>query len=233
MRSFPLVVNGAYAIFYAYTLYFDYGRTEEFQNLFPIPGNFWSKYVWLTMINLTIQFLYHCAGTYFAITSKTNTQNTTPQNVFHFISTTIAFPLSVTVVTLFWGLIYLDPDFVLTDEAKLMLSITWYNHALHTVPLIAMIVDFIAWRHPQPRIYPALKATVAFIMFYLTDVHLVFFYTGKWAYPILDQLDLPKLIGFYIICIGVFFFNFLMGYGLNQMIGPIQRPVPKPRKKRE
>jgi hypothetical protein len=72
-------------------------------------------------------------------------------------------------VFLFWFLVFLNPDFLITEEAKPFLSIQWFNHALHTSPVIGMALDFICWRHPRPKKSNALRAIFAFAVLYTIE----------------------------------------------------------------
>uniref|UniRef100_A0A7E4WCD7 FAR-17a/AIG1-like protein n=1 Tax=Panagrellus redivivus TaxID=6233 RepID=A0A7E4WCD7_PANRE len=232
MRTAPFLVNLSYAAFYGFALYFDYERIKQFSHVLPVPSNQLSKFVWLTMINLVIQFVYHTVGSILALTAKPNGADCWFRKGFHFLATALVFPVAATVVILFWGLVLFDPSTLMTEEAKIMLSVAWYNHALHTIPLFGMIVDFFVWKHPQPSITSAVKVIVAFVAFYLTNVHLFHYFTDFWAYPILGQLDTIQRAIFFAGCIGVILINFFIGYTLNSYIGPAKRATPKPRKKR-
>jgi len=176
--------------------------------------------------------LYHAVGSILALTAKPEGCDCPVRRAFHFYAVSIAFPLAVTVVGLFWGLYFISPELLLTPEAKVICSVAWYNHAIHTIPLFAMIVDFYAWRHPQPVIKNSIKAIVGFIVFYLLDVHFFYYYTNVWAYPILKELNTAARLVFFAGCAVIFVFNFILGYGLNSFFVP-SRPVPKPRRKRD
>ena len=70
---------------------------------------------------------------------------------------------------MFWALVYLDPDFVMDEQAKELLSIRWFNHTLHTSPIFTMALDFIVWKHPRPSKSSALKALFIFSVLYMIE----------------------------------------------------------------
>jgi hypothetical protein len=84
-------------------------------------------------------------------------------------------------VVLFWALVFLNPEFVMNEEVKPILAILWFNHSLHTLPVIGMALDFIAWRHKQPKTSNALKAIFAFSILYTINLHIVFYHSGFWV----------------------------------------------------
>lgn len=56
MLLFPFIVNAAYAIFYAYVVWFDYVIVTPELAVMPIKNVYASKLIWLTMVNLVRRF---------------------------------------------------------------------------------------------------------------------------------------------------------------------------------
>uniref|UniRef100_A0AC34RT10 Uncharacterized protein n=1 Tax=Panagrolaimus sp. JU765 TaxID=591449 RepID=A0AC34RT10_9BILA len=83
-----------------------------------------------------------------------------------------------------------------------------------------MILDFIAWRHPQPSIKSSLKAVAVFVVFYLIDVHCFKYYTDVWAYPIMSELNTPLRLAFFGVCAVICTIDFFVAYGFNSFIVP-------------
>ncbi|KAI1724395.1 FAR-17a/AIG1-like protein [Ditylenchus destructor] len=227
-----LLFHGLCALVYAYTLYFDYWLTLEFKLQLPIPNVYPSKLVWLTMTCVVIQLLYHVIA---AVVNLNNNRSrkandSTLLRQFDFYATTIVFPLAITVCVLFWGLFFFDPNTLMDEQAKKVLSINWwFNHALHTFPSLAMIVDLVCSRHRRPSKNRAFVTILAFLCIYLSWVHFVFYGYGFWAYPILGQLNLAMRTVFLLFCTVVIFSIFLIGDALNAMLGQTSMRKPAPR----
>uniref|UniRef100_A0A914GYY2 Androgen-dependent TFPI-regulating protein n=1 Tax=Globodera rostochiensis TaxID=31243 RepID=A0A914GYY2_GLORO len=126
-NKFSKYANASFSLFYAYVFYFDYKLSETHKLTPPVPNVYVSKFVWLTIINLLLQWLYHTTAAILALGKR---QPRALMAKFHFISTAIALPASFTVVVLFWTLYLLDPGTLATKEARIIFDIKWFNHAM-------------------------------------------------------------------------------------------------------
>ncbi|KAL7069866.1 hypothetical protein ACQ4LE_011023 [Meloidogyne hapla] len=203
--------NLLFAVVYAYSLYFDF-NSELFYKLCPVPGFYLSKFAWLTFINLNLHLIYNTLASFIAL--------------FHVSNLTILYSL------------YCDftcfPHW--TDkEAEVLLSVPWFNHCIHTLPSLAMTIDFLLWRHYRPPWRSAFIAISIFMIAYLIDIHYFYYFFDFWAYPILGILSLPRRILFITFCIFILFASFLFtdAYnGIVHFILPKQRGTLKKLKKK-
>ncbi|CAD5234574.1 unnamed protein product [Bursaphelenchus xylophilus] len=217
MNQWAFVVNLGYSVFYIYTLWFDY-QLNLVHPFLPIPGVYLSKLVWLTMVTFFSLTVYHSVGAVLAL--STPKKNSKFMRYFDFVATSLLFPLATSVVVLFWSLFLYDQNTLIDEKAEFLLEHEWFNHALHTTPLIGMTLDAIAWRHPRPHKKSALKAIFIFTVVYLIDIHLVWFVSGFWAYPILGQLNNLERLAFILVCCTVIFAAFLISDAFNAMLQP-------------
>uniref|UniRef100_A0A1I7WPK0 Acyl_transf_3 domain-containing protein n=1 Tax=Heterorhabditis bacteriophora TaxID=37862 RepID=A0A1I7WPK0_HETBA len=191
---------------YTYICYFDYNLVKG--SMLPIPDQFFSKFVWLTLICLYIQTFYHLIAFFIDLTRCQHA-------FFHYFARAIVGPIGMSVVLLFWTLFLFDPNTLLADEnAKRIIAIKWYNHGIHTLPLITVLIDISIWNHGQPSKKAAVIGIAVFAVLYITELvhpifclrikicyfleyifayslHYVYYISGFWAYPILGQLSLP------------------------------------------
>ncbi|KAL3098112.1 hypothetical protein niasHT_027657 [Heterodera trifolii] len=207
--------NAICACFYAYVFYFDYRLSQKYPQLNPVLGAYITKFVWLTMINLLIQLLYHTTAAIVAICSI---RPRSFMSKFHFIATAIVFPASFTVVMLFWGLYLMDPATVTRKEARFVFDFKWFNHALHTFPLFAMLLDFSIWHHHRPSKVSALKAILCFSLFYIIHIHFFYVCFNFWAYPILAQMSFRGRAWFIFFCTIFMFCAFAIGDAFNRVL---------------
>ncbi|PAV70119.1 hypothetical protein WR25_09688 [Diploscapter pachys] len=155
---------------YAYLSWFDY-KIIDFRYL-PIPGQFFSKLVWLTSLNLSV-----CA--------------------------------------LFWALYLLEPNALMAGDAGEMLRrMFWYNHGLHTMPVIGVLLDLLIWNHGQPTRKSTLLLISVLSTIYVAGVHYVHSVSGFWAYPIIGQLPPLFRALFLVACV---IFTYLCFVVLSQV----------------
>ncbi|CAD6187310.1 unnamed protein product [Caenorhabditis auriculariae] len=172
-------------------------------DLLPMPGQFLSKFVWLTMINLYLHTFYHFFGIFISLAGSKST-------TFDYAARAFVGPIGVTVTVLFWALYLADPANIADDiRGRQILAIQWFNHGLHTLPLASSVLDHIVWNHKGFHTRQILQGIATFCAFYLADIHIVHHYTGFWAYPIIGDLSPPLRIVFFAVCIGVFYLSYL------------------------
>jgi hypothetical protein len=221
-RLLPLLLHSTCVLLYGYTIYFDYKAVSDLERSgkyrYPIPGLHFSKLVWLTVINLYVQFIYHCIGAVLSLSAPSAEKAATPtresavRREFHFFSTTLIFPIAITVVVLFWSLYFINPKLVMDEQGKRILAISWFNHAIHTVPAAVMITDHVLWSHPrQTSSRTVLVTVISFACLYIALVHFVWFFWNFWAYPILGELIPPLRILFIIFCSLFMYAAYLIG----------------------
>uniref|UniRef100_A0A914XBL0 Uncharacterized protein n=1 Tax=Plectus sambesii TaxID=2011161 RepID=A0A914XBL0_9BILA len=207
MATVRSVFHGLCAAFFGYTLFYDVRRGGTA----PIPGVFLSRLVWLTTVDLYLQILYHSVATIASLQNRTSLLN----RVVDFLFTSLAMPIALTVVSLFWGLTLINPDLLMDEEAKIVLSVQWYNHALHTIPGVAMLMDVYITKHKRPNHYAAFATIVVVSTCYLAFILYIHSVTGYWAYPILGDLGLAGRTAFIAGCALVIFSLFLLSDMLN------------------
>uniref|UniRef100_A0AC35U8X5 Androgen-induced gene 1 protein-like n=1 Tax=Rhabditophanes sp. KR3021 TaxID=114890 RepID=A0AC35U8X5_9BILA len=203
----------ALTLWYGYIVVYDYEMTKDFM---PIKGNYLSKFVWLTHIDLFVQIMYHFFAILYVCSSnlKKNFKGT-----FDFLATAFVFPLAAAVVILFWSLYIADPDSLADPQAQKILSVAFFNHTIHTLPLIAMIVDFFLWKHTRAKKGSTLQILFTFAVLYLVGMYYVYGITGKFPYPILDTLEPVFRILFILVCLSVLFACFILGDIINVIAG--------------
>lgn len=81
-----------------------------------------------------------------------------------------------------------------------------------------IIMDLFTCFRQYPRRKIGLSLTMIFMIFYLTWMHIVRFYSGRWVYPIFEVLNIPfryvmmaAMLVFTAIC-------YLIGEKLNEII---------------
>jgi len=175
-----------------------------------------SKFVWLTVINLYIQVAYNFFAFLYAVLKLR--MNSRVMELFGKFATVIVYPLSITVVALFWILMFINEDHVMEERDKIILNMPWFNHTLHTLPALMVFVDIANWKYRRPRYLTAIFTIVLFFSSYLIWIHYIAYTYGFWAYPILKNLDFLHRSLFIVECIGVFFLAFFLSDLFNLFV---------------
>uniref|UniRef100_A0A1I7T5N5 DUF1405 domain-containing protein n=1 Tax=Caenorhabditis tropicalis TaxID=1561998 RepID=A0A1I7T5N5_9PELO len=190
--------------------------------LLPIPFNGWSRFVWLTIVDLYMQTLYHSIGFILSVMSIKSHQ------AFDYWARALVGPIGIAVTVLFWGLFLFDPATLARDEmAMKILSLFWFNHGLHTLPAITAHLDVFVYKHTTFSTSSVLKGISAFVTLYLIDLHYVFYTSGFWAYPILGELAAPFRLLFIVACTFVVFLGYVWLSLLDNVIHGNEKPAIK------
>ncbi|CCD61147.1 Androgen-induced gene 1 protein [Caenorhabditis elegans] len=151
------------AVLYAAVCYRD--TTIVTGALLPIPYQTWSRFVWLTIIDLYMQLLYHTIGFILAVVSPNKRHI-----IFDYWARALTGPIGVAVTVLFWGLFLFDPATLARDEmAMKILTLFWFNHGLHTLPAITAHLDLAIYNHTSFSTSAILKGIAVFVTLYLID----------------------------------------------------------------
>lgn len=186
----------------------------------PIPGNYFSKVVWLTIINLYIQIFYHLYSVYLSTRSRALQQSA---KYYHFLSNALVFPAALTVGIMFWGLYLAHRDLIIPEGFSDPLEVhPYFNHVLHTLPAIAMAVDRILWNHGRTTKRNAMTLMTIFIILYIIDIHVIHAISGFWPYGILTML--PSILRMvFLFCGGmVLFASYFVGDLITAWVHPLK-----------
>lgn len=130
---------------------------------------------------------------------------------------TLAFPLSVFVAISFWGIYAIDRELILPKMMDAYFPL-WLNHVMHSNILVFTMIELVS----SFRMYPPRKLGLSilsiFMLFYIIWVHVIYFKTGMWVYPILAVLNWPLRIMFYLFSLGLVFGFYTLGESLNRSV---------------
>lgn len=117
----------------------------------------------------------------------------------------------------FWGLYIVDRELVFPKAIDPFFP-AWLNHVMHTNIMLFMILEmYISFRrYPSKNV--GLTILSIFMGCYLVWIHVIFFKTGIWVYPVLDKLDFSARMVFFIGLLGLSFILYLVGEKVNQRI---------------
>lgn len=121
------------------------------------------------------------------------------------------------VASTFWGLYLIDRELILPKVIDPYFPV-WLNHLMHTNIVIFLLIEM----STSFRRYPTRKQGIALLALvmvsYLIWIHIINHYTGHWVYPVLEVLNLPFRIVFFVIMLILLVVLYLLGEKLNNKL---------------
>nr|XP_022900409.1 androgen-dependent TFPI-regulating protein-like isoform X2 [Onthophagus taurus] len=216
---FALVSYYYFAIYYDQK-YVDLSRfaPEKYRGKEPFGGKLKYLTIWNVLLQsffFTICFLNELIGTSDLIPPPKKTSLI--RKFKDILLPSLAFPLSMFVGLTFWALYAIDRELVFPKVIDPYFP-SWLNHVMHTNIMIFILIEmFTAFRkYPSRKI--GLGILTVFMLAYLGWIHVIHAYTNLWVYPVLDVLNLPGRVGFFL---GLFCLSsglYLLGEKLNAIV---------------
>lgn len=149
-----------------------------------------------------------------------------------YIFTTFAFPLAFDVAAMFWSLFLFDRNLVAPKEWDPIFPV-WLNHFIHTDIVIFISIELIILHRHYPSMKYSLMGLFFFVLMYIGWIHVIYFETEKWVYPIIETLNWIERIGFYGLCLIIPTTFYFFGKFLNNLVWNENRVAKIIREKRE
>ncbi|KAB0793341.1 hypothetical protein PPYR_12961 [Photinus pyralis] len=174
----------------------------------------------LTMWNMLLQtaFIAICLLNSFIGSNEINPKSKPPiRKLRDTIMAGIAFPMALFVSLMFWGIYAIDRELIFPRALESQHS-SWLNHAVHTSPMVFVIVQMYASYHAYPSRKTGVTMTAVFLGTYIGWLHVVRARTGVWVYPFLEMLGFPQRLLFFTFSMGLGILLNLLGEQLNNGI---------------
>lgn len=133
------------------------------------------------------------------------------------LMTCIAFPLSMFVGLTFWGLYAVDRELVFPKAIDPYFP-TWLNHVMHTNIMVFILIEMFCTYSSYPSRKRGISVLISFMASYLVWMHIVYYKTGVWVYPVMEVLALPFRLCFFIGLLGLATILYVSGEKLNGKI---------------
>ncbi|XP_006864183.1 PREDICTED: androgen-dependent TFPI-regulating protein [Chrysochloris asiatica] len=199
-------------------------KSKIFQN-----GGQW-KY--LTFLNLFLQAIFYGVACLDDVLKRI-----TRKKVIKFITafrdllfTSLAFPLSTFVFSLFWAIYLYDRELIYPKALDDMFP-EWLNHAMHSFIWPLSLAEFFLRPHRYSSKKTGLSVMAVSTLAYIGRVLWIYNNTGTWVYPVFANLSPAGRAAFfslsYCLSIGIYVF----GEKLNHLIwGDMVQPGRKKQK---
>ncbi|XP_032677850.1 androgen-dependent TFPI-regulating protein-like isoform X3 [Odontomachus brunneus] len=196
---------------YGFTLYYASFilRIPFLENKFKDfdPGQFKYLTIWnviLQAVFFLICVLNDCFGTN-AVNPKKRPFVRKLKDSFH---ASLGFPIAMFVGIIFWILMFVDRELVLPKAIDPYFP-WWLNHLMHTMIMVTTVLEMIVAPRQYPKRSRGLTILVSFMLMYLVWIHVIYFKSGFWVYPVMEVLTLPLRIVFIVsllvVCIVLYF----------------------------
>lgn len=117
----------------------------------------------------------------------------------------------------FWGLMAIDRELVFPKVLDEFFP-TWLNHLMHTNIMIFIFLEMFLTYRPYPKRKRGILGMTLFLVTYLIWMHVIYFYSGLWVYPILQVLNWPLRIVFYLVSLVVGIGFYMLGEFSNNKL---------------
>ncbi|XP_017152889.1 androgen-induced gene 1 protein isoform X1 [Drosophila miranda] len=201
-------------------LQFCYGvyifHTIQMPNTVPFAG----KFKFLTFICAIIQALYYIVSLVNDFVGTNELAPKRPPAIRQFkdwLMATLAFPVALNVGVTFWTLYAIDRELVFPKVLDPVFP-SWLNHVLHTNIVVFIVLELFTSYRAYPKRSKGLTGLTIFMGAYLVWIHIVKHYSGVWVYPVLEVLQLPQRIVFFVAVIGFTLALYLVGEFLNNTV---------------
>lgn len=133
------------------------------------------------------------------------------------IFSALAFPVALFVGITFWGIYAVDRELILPRSVDPYFPL-WLNHVMHTNIVLFILLEAVTSFRMYPTRKKGLSILCTFMLLYVVWFHYIYFQTGSWVYPILNVLNWPLRVVFYLFSLGFVCSLYIIGERLNRAV---------------
>ncbi|XP_060531392.1 androgen-dependent TFPI-regulating protein-like isoform X1 [Cylas formicarius] len=161
--------------------------------------------LFFTSWNMIIQILYFSLAVLSDILRFSYSKSTLIEKILRlrgYFYTSMLFPCSIFVCTMFWGVYSINREWVLPSVLDKYVP-DWLNHCLHTNIIIFLTIEVLLVNQFIPSYKSSLLGLTVLTLIYDTIFFATYFLRGRWIYGIFHFLSWPERIFFML-------FNYLI-----------------------
>ncbi|XP_017788085.1 PREDICTED: androgen-induced gene 1 protein-like isoform X2 [Habropoda laboriosa] len=113
-----------------------------------------------------------------------------------YIHAVFSFPIAMFVGVTFWALMFVDRELVFPKVLDAYFP-WWLNHLMHTMIMVSIVIETILAPRKYPKRSKSLLGLSLFMITYLVWIHVIYYKSGIWVYPVIDVLSLPLRVAFF------------------------------------
>ncbi|XP_008551341.1 androgen-induced gene 1 protein [Microplitis demolitor] len=199
---------------FAFSVYYDFNFTIVPKDVIRNFSAYGGKFKFLTFWDAIIQavfFLLCILNDIYGTNKVVPKETPLIRRIKDYFHATFSFPLAMFVGITFWALMFIDRELVLPKVLDPYFP-WWLNHLMHTMIMVSTVFEMLI----APRQYPEKKSgyfgLYALMLTYLVWIHVVYYKSGVWVYPVMEILSFPLRILFFVT---LFVFVGLLYYAGN------------------
>ncbi|XP_014245343.1 androgen-induced gene 1 protein-like [Cimex lectularius] len=216
---FP-VINGSLHFFGAF--YFGCALYMHFVHLRVVVANglllflHGTKFIGIWSAVAQLVYLLYCTGLDLKNIVKPEDSPDASTVVKDFIQTSLVFPSSLVSSVSFWIFFCINKNMIFKNGENR--SPLWITHLIYSYNIIIQILEMATSSRNYPNNTASFIGIFSFFVAYVFWTHLVHWYTGEWSYYILEKMNLPVRILFFISFYILLHTGYVLGYLFNSML---------------
>ncbi|XP_017877508.1 androgen-induced gene 1 protein-like isoform X2 [Ceratina calcarata] len=207
---------------FAFSVYYDYMYTIVPPNILKTHNTFGGKFKFLTFWDAIIQavFFFVCIlNDWFGTNAVSPKKPPLIRKIKDNMHAILSFPIAMFVGVTFWCLMFVDRELVLPKAIDPYFP-WWLNHLMHTMIMVSILIETVLAPRKYPKRSHGLMSTLGFMLIYLIWLHVIYYKSGVWVYPVMAVLSLPLRLLFFAVlmfltlilyCVGEATDNFVWG----------------------
>ncbi|XP_030829537.1 androgen-induced gene 1 protein [Strongylocentrotus purpuratus] len=153
----------------------------------------------LTMWCWFFQIVYFFSCCVADVTEIVGVKSKMMHSLRDWVLSSVAFPIGLMVVGMFWILWSIDRELVYPKELDEIFPV-WLNHVLHTNVLPILLMDMWLVRHKYPSRLLGITSLLFISALYMSWIFWLGYGVDIWVYPILRVLSGFKFALFIVVC---------------------------------
>ncbi|KAG5344727.1 AIG1 protein, partial [Acromyrmex charruanus] len=205
---------------YAFAVFYDYTYMIVPHDVRSVHNAYGGKFKFLTFwdaILQTIFFLICLLNDLFGTNAINPKKSPFTRKLKDYFYASLGFPVVMFVGVTFWVLMFVDRELVLPKALDPYFP-WWLNHLMHTMIMVTIMLETIFVPRQYPKRSRSLGILVSFMLTYLVWIHVIYYKSGIWVYPVMDVLTLPLRIVFFVVLLAFCVILYFVGETLNNII---------------
>lgn len=205
---------------FAFSVYYDFMYTVVPHNVIKAHGAFGGKFKFLTFWDAILQavfFLICMLNDWYGTNAVNPKKPPFIRKLKDYMYATLSFPLAMFVGVTFWSLMLVDRELVLPKALDPYFP-WWLNHLMHTMIMVSAIIELVLAPRQYPKRSRGLGGLIAFMLVYLVWMHVIYFKSGIWVYPVMDVLTPSLRVAFFAVLLAFTTMLYFAGELLNNLV---------------
>ncbi|XP_071856224.1 androgen-induced gene 1 protein isoform X1 [Bombus fervidus] len=205
---------------FAFSVYYDHMYTVVPPNIIKMHNSYGGKFKFLTFWDAIIQaiFFFICILNDWFGTNAVNPRKIPfIRKLKDNVHAILGFPVAMFVGIIFWILMFVDRELVLPKALDPYFP-WWLNHLMHTMIMVSTLIEMMIAPRKYPRRSTGFLCLFIFIFIYLIWLHIIFYKSGIWVYPVLDVLPLSLRIVFFIVLFLIILSLYVIGEAVDNFL---------------